>query len=831
MNSTVGPYSTTTYTYTRSGYIRSKDFLLSSTVQVRSVAVGVYGSLESGVIAGRAALYDGLTSTLLMQSDLVQITAGATVNTIEFPLQRPVNSTAGWVVAYWWFSEASNGRFGVVHHRYFAPSGRAGPSWYCTDCSLVNGSFPTFLTPTVRVGPDRSVQTIDVSLRGVECSEQVERPVTDVSSTLQVVLDAIRDKHAPVPALGALILQTPVTNASAINSGVSVPVDARCPFLPVSTAVSGVRRADSVHPELEPVTVEDKWQSASDASIMTSLMANMLIEAGTLNLTTRVVDVFHYLPTAAQGNGCECRSGNSTRPSGYFSLSPYACTTVVHPSWDTITVAHLLTHAAGLSAMEPIVGIHSPLSAKLSAMEATAPTPSENCTGYPVPTRRLLLNRILTLRVPQPPLSADVPSQASPTLDGPSILLVALIIEEVMAQPWEEVVQLRLFSPLGMHSSGFGSPAPWVPLSTPAAQPYGHDRLWVNRSGGTNGTAVGGWEVHSSDLVDPRAWRPVSGVHLTLMDWARLTACHLQQGRNLTEAGFPSPPSTDWPVVNSPPYLLSAANWAAVHHLYWPPPSPPPSPSVSTGWSLSGLEVDTNNNGSWTQSLETFTDRWTAEVHMLPEDTDFTTPFAVLVAANVQLTPVARNDAHWAIQRMFTVWWSAEEQRRQNPIDPTPSVPLSSSSSSSSTGSSAVSSRMTPTATGLLLVAVLTAVSVTAIGMAVLCLLTIKRMDQQTSILSVTACGDVGEGASTEERQGEDNDEQKVEGERAQREHSELKRGLEDEQSSEQSTDAAALRSGHGLARGWGSGWGWTGRWTRAVDTKSPLSASLLAHT
>jgi CubicO group peptidase (beta-lactamase class C family) len=86
---------------------------------------------------------------------------------------------------------------------------------------------------------------------------------------------------------------------------------------------------------------------------MTALMANTLVQAGALNLSSRVVDVFHYLRTAADGNSsCECRSANSSGADGYFSLSPYACITVVHPSYGTVTVAHLLTHGAGLSDLE-----------------------------------------------------------------------------------------------------------------------------------------------------------------------------------------------------------------------------------------------------------------------------------------------------------------------------------------------------------------------------------------------------------------------------------------------------------------------------------------------
>ena len=53
-------------------------------------------------------------------------------------------------------------------------------------------------------------------------------------------------------------------------------------------------------------------------------------------------------------------------------------------------------------------------------------------------------------------------------------------------------------------------------------------------------------------------------MHATIADWARLVACQLQEGRDLSSAGFP-PPTTG----PTPPYLLTADTWRSIHHRWF----------------------------------------------------------------------------------------------------------------------------------------------------------------------------------------------------------------------------------------------------------------------
>jgi hypothetical protein len=182
----------------------------------------------------------------------------------------------------------------------------------------------------------------------------------------------------------------------------------------------------------------------------------------------------------------------------------------------------------------------------------------------------------------------------------------------------------------------------------------------------------------------------------------------------------------------------------------------------------------------------------------------------------------ASEEAHWAVKRMFTIWWSLEEQRRLRPIGPPSPGFSSSSSSSSSTGISTAPSSTSSTATGLQVVAALAAVALLAVAVAALCARSIRRVEgDQSSPIRLTNSGGSGETASREERKGQEDEEQKVGSERAEPEYSRLKLGREKEEGGE-STRTAAVRWSRGFARSW-----WNPGGTRTVGTEQ-LSASLL---
>ncbi len=213
----------------------------------------------------------------------------------------------------------------------------------------------------------------------------------------------------------------------------------------IETGVAGVRRSGD--PTLVEVT--DRYSIGSNAKAMTAFLVATFVDDGLVSWDTTIGDVY--------GDG---------HPT-------------IDPSRRDVTLRQLLDHTGGLDddLLEPI----------LTDYDADAPV---------VEQRADLTETILS-----------GPGQGSPGRYQYSNLgytMVGAILEELTGVPWENLMEDRVFGPLGMDSCGFTAPG------TPGEvdQPWGH-------------LSPGGQSIDpghpEADL--PGVIAPAGVVHCSMADW------------------------------------------------------------------------------------------------------------------------------------------------------------------------------------------------------------------------------------------------------------------------------------------------------------------------
>jgi D-alanyl-D-alanine carboxypeptidase len=213
----------------------------------------------------------------------------------------------------------------------------------------------------------------------------------------------------------------------------------------------GVRRIGGS----EAVTVDDLFHIGSNGKSMTSTLAGLLVEEAALSWDLALAAAFPELR--------------------------------LHPDYAGVTLKQLLSHTAGLPPM--------------TYDAEFAPVPK--LTGSPTEQRRAFAAWLLERPPGFPPGKEFHYSNA-----GYSV--AAHLIETRTGTPWEELMQRRLFRPLGLKVV-FG----W-PTAAGAAQPVGHVR-------GTSGL----------ELQDPNyqlgpALAPAGDISLSILDYGRYIQAHLR---------------------------------------------------------------------------------------------------------------------------------------------------------------------------------------------------------------------------------------------------------------------------------------------------------------
>jgi CubicO group peptidase (beta-lactamase class C family) len=221
---------------------------------------------------------------------------------------------------------------------------------------------------------------------------------------------------------------------------------------------TGVRKAG----EATPVTIDDRWHLGSDTKAMTATLVAALVEEGKLSWDTRVGPFF----------AGEVRD--------------------LDPAWTDVTLEHLLCHRGGVPSNLDRDGLWGRL---------------WDFKGTNRQSRMELVRGILRHAPLSPPGEKYLYSNAGYAIAG-------AMAEQVMDAPWEELMAMRLFAPLGITRFGFG--APGSPGRTD--QPLGHT--------GANKPVEPG-----PGADNPPAIGPGGTAHMTLEDWAKFVEAHLAADR------------------------------------------------------------------------------------------------------------------------------------------------------------------------------------------------------------------------------------------------------------------------------------------------------------
>jgi CubicO group peptidase (beta-lactamase class C family) len=160
----------------------------------------------------------------------------------------------------------------------------------------------------------------------------------------------------------------------------------------------------------------------------------------------------------------------------------------IRPEYATVTIADLLSHQSGLAPFE-------------DDKEFVA---VPHFAGSLVDRRRAFAEYALS----QPPVVAP---RTAYHYSNAGFVVAAAIAERVSGSSWEELMQQRIFKPLGLHSAGFGWPA----------------KVWGHESEKGRLVAV---DPHGSYQL-PDYFAPAGDVHMSSDDLAAFLRAHLRAMR------------------------------------------------------------------------------------------------------------------------------------------------------------------------------------------------------------------------------------------------------------------------------------------------------------
>ncbi|MEM7049687.1 MAG: serine hydrolase domain-containing protein [Acidobacteriota bacterium] len=231
---------------------------------------------------------------------------------------------------------------------------------------------------------------------------------------------------------------------------------------PLAAGAVGVRRAGS-HQAIE---LDDRFHLGSCTKAMTATLLALSVEAGDLAWSSTLGEVF---PDLAAG----------------FA-----------PAYREVTVEQLLLHRSGLGddrrpdrqQMAMLRGLTGPLDEQ----------------------RREALTNILAIPPKHPP-------GRRMEYSNEGYIIAGAVAEAITGRPWEELLQERLFAPLGMTSAGFGPPGTVGAVD----QPWGHRELF--------GIPL---PVGPGPFADnPPVLGPAGTVHATILDFLTWGTFHLRGAR------------------------------------------------------------------------------------------------------------------------------------------------------------------------------------------------------------------------------------------------------------------------------------------------------------
>lgn len=261
------------------------------------------------------------------------------------------------------------------------------------------------------------------------------------------------DSNAPKPAAGG-----PVEDLSDLIS--KVPAETGTPAVGVllvldgetrGIGVSGLRKAGSA----ESVESEDKWHLGSCTKSMTATLAAALVEEGVITWDATVADVL----------GKELK---------------------MLEAYESVTLGVLLANRSGLPGKVPD-SVYSDIDTGAQAKD--------------LKDRELLKQRGLYAEAVLN-LEPSIKPNSGFEYSNSGFVVAGAMMEQVTGQPWEKLIEERIFKPLGMTNSGFGNAAredrnkptqPWPHTNgtTPVDPGAGDDNPWVLGPAGTAHCSLG----------------------------------------------------------------------------------------------------------------------------------------------------------------------------------------------------------------------------------------------------------------------------------------------------------------------------------------------------
>ncbi len=221
------------------------------------------------------------------------------------------------------------------------------------------------------------------------------------------------------------------------------------------------------------VTESDQFHLGSNTKSMTATVAAMLVEQGKLRWETTIAQVFPELKEA------------------------------MRPEYRAVTLEMLLSHYSGFP--------------NNSAPPGKTLLDVHRLPGTPREQRRAYVEMYLKEPPEAEPGTKYIYSNAGYAMAG-------AMMEKITDAPWEQLMQRRLFRPLGMTTAGYGA------MGTPGKV----DQPWQHRVEGKRRIPIGPGPLSDN----PVAIAPAGLVHCSMGDWAKYITAHV---RGEKEGGLVTP--------------------------------------------------------------------------------------------------------------------------------------------------------------------------------------------------------------------------------------------------------------------------------------------------
>jgi len=298
--------------------------------------------------------------------------------------------------------------------------------------------------------------------------------------TLPALLEAAGTARAQPKPPKEIDLQELLTPFRRDNSLPAVAAAVVKQGMVIASGAVGIRKVGAT----VAVTRSDKFHIGSCTKAMTATLAAMLVEQNKLQWTQTLAEVFPE------------RAGK------------------MNPGYRKVSLELLLTHRAGLPA---------------------------NSNDYGASTAAVTVRRLSYM---------DALINKSPTTEpgtrfaysNAGYIIVGAILERITGKAWEDLIEEKLFRPLGIASAGFGP----CSKENQTDQPWGH----VFRDGK--------FQPRFGD--NPRPLGPAGTVHCSMQDYMKFADLHVNRGAR-------------------PPRLLKSAVFDKLH-------DPPAKQEYAMGWGV-----------------------------------------------------------------------------------------------------------------------------------------------------------------------------------------------------------------------------------------------------